>query len=213
MYLLLIFLSAVILSYFMSIPVGPVGVLCVRRTLENGKWPGFIVGLGASFSDTFYASVIAFNITIISSFIEQYRIYIQVIGIFILFFVGIKSLFFDEFKKYNEKYIYKNVISDFLNSFIINITNPSIIISFGALLVAFHIDKLLTNATFSIMFTIGIFVGSILWWFTLSSISSYFQKKIRRDIVPLIHKFSGVLILVFAFFLFLFTFWEIFLKI
>jgi threonine/homoserine/homoserine lactone efflux protein len=212
MHILLIFIEALVISYFMSIPVGPVGVLCVRRTLEVGKLPGFIVGLGASFSDTFYASVIAFNIVYISSFISEYRIFIQVIGVIILFFVGIQS-FLTKPRKEKNKYKFENIISDFGNSFLINITNPAIIISFGALLVAFHIDKLITDTWTAISFVFGIFIGSVLWWFTLSSIASYFQKKIKRDIIPLIHKLSGVLILIFTFFLALYTFWEMFLKI
>ena len=63
----------------------------------------------------------------------------------------------------------------------------------------------------SIFFVLGIFMGSVLWWLTVSTLASYLQKKIDRDIIPLIHKFSGILILFFAFFLMIFTFWEVFL--
>ena len=77
----------------MAAPVGPIGLLCIRRTLYFGRWSGFFTGLGAALADTFYGSIAAFGLTLISDLLFVYEPYLKIIGGCFLLYIGAKTFF------------------------------------------------------------------------------------------------------------------------
>ncbi len=107
-----IFTQGLIIGFLIAAPVGPIGVLCIKRTLTNNSISGFLTGLGAACADGIYGIIAAFSLTIISSYLLEYKLFIQSIGILFLIYIGIKS--------YREKTnfeISKKKSKDFISSF------------------------------------------------------------------------------------------------
>ena len=88
-------IKGLVIGFLVAAPVGPVGVLCIKRTFSNGVLSGSATGLGAATADAFYGSIAAFSLTFISDFFSDHKMSIQIIGIFFLLYLGFKT-FFDE---------------------------------------------------------------------------------------------------------------------
>ncbi len=211
--ILFIFLIALVIGFIMSIPVGPVGVITIKRTLEYGKWYGFFAGIGSVFSEIIFASIVAFNIHYLSHFIYHYRVVIQVIGIIILTIIALRMFFSQRIslQEGNDREKRLHVISDFFHTFFINLTNPAVIITFIVFLGIFHIDHHLDSIFKQWAFVIGDFFGSLLWFLTLSNIVAHLHKKIEKDIIPFVYRASGSLLFIFIFLFISEAVWEVFL--
>ncbi len=209
MYHFVVFLVSIILGTIISIPVGPVAIICARRSLSSGKKWAVFSSLGSVFSDMFYSSVVIFNLGIIISFFEQYKVFIYIFGIIFLFFLGWKSF---HTKQVKEIKTYHPLFEPFV-IFFINLTNPSIIISFTTLFFTLNIHRYIHTLSDKILFVMGIGLGSLVWCCILSHVVSLLKKKVGNDIILSLYRFSGILILIFALFLSFYAFWEIFLKV
>jgi len=190
-----IFLIAAFLGFFISVPIGPVGVLVARNSLEKGKISAFFTGLGASISDIFYASIVLFNLSFISAILLQYKQWIQLIGFFIIVFLAYKSLTIK-----NRKEVLRSEHQfDPLFAFFINLTNPAVILLFSVLFSYFHINLLVHSSYEVYVFLFGLLIGSLSWWVFLSSTIIYLRKYVKGDILLYVHKISGILLMLFAF--------------
>ena len=91
--ILSVFFKSLIIGFSIAAPVGPIGILCIRRTLADGRRAGFISGLGAATADAFYGAIAAFGLTFISSFLINQSIWLRLAGGLFLIFLGIKTIF------------------------------------------------------------------------------------------------------------------------
>ena len=85
------FLKGVLIGFAMAVPIGPIGIICIRKTLTEGRLRGLIIGLGAATADLLYGCVAAFGLTIISSTLDNQRIWIRLIGGALLLFLGVRT--------------------------------------------------------------------------------------------------------------------------
>ena len=85
-------LSGVIIGFSIAAPVGPIGVLCIRRTLAEGRLHGLVSGLGAATADAFYGCIAAFGLAFISDFLVQQQMWLRVMGGAFLLFLGIRTI-------------------------------------------------------------------------------------------------------------------------
>ncbi|MFO7868244.1 MAG: LysE family transporter [Bacteroidales bacterium] len=194
-----IFFQGLIIGILVSIPMGPIGVLCVQRTLHQGKKAGLISGIGAATADSFFATIAGFGLTFISSFFIDNKFAITLLGAIVLIVLGVR-LFITNTIKQVRKYKTKkmNVFSDFFSVFFLTLSNPITIIFFGVVFAGLGIVK---NDTSSLsILIIGIFFGAIVWWFVLSSLVNQFRQYFRLRIIFYINKFAGVLIVLFGLF-------------
>lgn len=186
----------IFIGFAIAVPVGPVGLICIQRTLSKNRTSGLVSGLGAAFADALLASVGAFSITVIFTFITEHKSLLEITGGFLLFFLGIMSLI----SKHKEKKIKEDkaigFIEEFLSAFVLTITNPlsafSFFIAFAA--VSEKIGDDLNNA---IAFVIGAFIGSCLWWLLLTYIADRIAHKISHAHIISINKwFARVITLI-----------------
>jgi len=205
---LLIFLASLVLGTLISIPLGPVGVICARRALVSGKKWAILSASGSMFSDIFYASIVVFNLEILIHFFQKFEIVFYLFGIIFLFFLGLKSL---KVRSVKNMKLYPKFLEPFI-IFFINLSNPSIILSFSVLFLSLSVQRFLHNFLDRILFVLGIGIGSLVWCFFLSQIVLLLKKKIDRDIMVLLYKFSGVLLLIFASLLFLSLMYDLLLR-
>src|SRR5690242_10283766 len=87
-----LFLRGLVIGFSIAAPVGPIGVLCIRRTLADGQISGLVSGLGAATADAFYGCVAGFGLTFISSFLVGQKMWLSLFGGLFLLYLGIKTL-------------------------------------------------------------------------------------------------------------------------
>jgi threonine/homoserine/homoserine lactone efflux protein len=192
-----IFLQGMVIGILVSIPMGPIGVLCVQRTLQQGRQSGLISGLGAASADSFFAAIAGFGLTFIADFFQVHQFIIMLIGAAVLIYFGLR-LFFTNTIKQARKHRFKkaNHVSDFISVFFLTLSNPITIIFFGVVFAGLGIVKTNHNSLFILI--AGIFAGAISWWFLLSSLVNIFRRYFRLRILFYINRFAGILIVLFG---------------
>ncbi len=181
------------IGFAIAAPVGPIGVLCIRRTIAQGRKIGLVSGLGAASADLIYGCIAGFGLTFISQFlVEQQNILGLVGGIFLLY-LGIKT-FFTKASQEPIENTEKGLFSAYLSTFFLTLTNPLTILSFVAIFAGMGIVNADGDYLSALLLVSGVFVGSMLWWMLLSGGASFFQKKMNEKGLSWLNKISGVII-------------------
>jgi threonine/homoserine/homoserine lactone efflux protein len=193
------FLKGLLVGIIVSAPMGPIGVLCVQKTVNKGQLLGFFSGLGAATADTFYAILAVFGVTFLTNFLAKNQLFLQVVGITVLLILGFRMIFNNPIKqyRYNRASSKKtSAIKDYLSVFFLTISNPLTIIFFGA---AFAMLGLLSDNLSqrnNLLLVAGIFSGASLWWLLLTYVVNIFRKKFRLRNIFMLNRVSGIIIIV-----------------
>lgn len=180
-----------------SIPLGPLGVLCVQKTLGNGRNSGLITGLGASVSDTFYAAISLMGLAFIQNLIDENMDWVMFVGGMIIMYIGVKIYLTNPIKQIKQKNKNKKHVEDFFEALFMTITNPGAIFLILGLFAAVGINVGETVSKSTLIATLwGVFAGSAAWWFTLSTTINVFRKRFRIKQLMMINKISGIVIFV-----------------
>jgi threonine/homoserine/homoserine lactone efflux protein len=190
-------IKGIIVGLLASIPLGPIGVICIQRTLNKGKLSGFLSGLGAASADTIFAAIAGFSLTIIISFIEEKQIIFQAIGGVIVFLLGIKIFYTNPIRQLRRHKRKKNsLLEDYLSVLLVTITNPLAVFLFIALFASLGIVSEDTSWVHSLVTTSGVLIGAMLWWYILTSLVDIFRERFRLKQLWWINKISGAVIVV-----------------
>lgn len=163
-------LKGLIIGIVVSAPMGPVGILCVQRTMHKGRRFGLITGLGASLSDLLYAIVTGAGMTVVMSFIEQRNniFWMKIGGSALLFVFGIHTLLSNPIKAMRQPSGKKGtLVQNLITSFFLTLSNPLIIFLFVALFaqLTFTVPE---NPFGAMCGYLSIFAGAMLWWILLT---------------------------------------------
>lgn len=182
----------ILVGFAMAIPLGPLGIMCIRNTLSKGHLQGLMIGLGAATADMIYSSIAAFGLTAISDGLDTYRILIRILGGVLLLFIGVRTF---RTKPKDPKLTITNggSVKSYISSLGITLTNPSTIFAFIAVFATFDLTKGITIISSSALVA-GIFLGSSLWFLVLSSGVALFRKKLDHRGLSWANKIAGVLI-------------------
>lgn len=192
----MLFLRAFIIGISIAAPVGPIGVLCIRRTLANGKAAGFASGLGAASADMVYGAIAAFGISAITSLLVENAIWLRIAGGVFLIYLGIKTFL----EKPSDKPMQAsqgNLLSMYTSTFFLTITNPMTILSFAAIFAGTMLGQ--TTGTPFVMVA-GVFTGSAVWWLGLSFGVGILRERLTPIHMAWINRISGVIIVTFGIF-------------
>jgi len=188
------FLKGIAIGFIMAIPIGPIGIMCIRKTLTEGRLSGLIIGLGAATADLFYGCVAAFGLTVISDTLVSQRIWIRLVGGALLLFLGVKT-----FRAHPKDPKLKTTGSGRLRSYLtvvfLTLTNPLTIFAFIAVFAAFGLGDGLSFFSAAILVA-GVFIGSCLWFLLLSSGTILFRKKLDLVGLKWVNKIAGILIII-----------------
>jgi len=185
-----------IIGILVSAPMGPVGMLCVQRTLSKGRWNGFVSGLGAALSDVIYAIITGLSVGLIMDFIEAHQKPIEIFGCIVLGIFGlfiIRSNPVKSLKKHRETK--STYMQDFVTAFLLTFSNVLIIILYLGLFARFTF-ALPANSFWNILYGLGgIAAGAVVWWFAVT----YFVSRMRRWFnirgIFLLNRTVGIIIL------------------
>ncbi|MES9683595.1 LysE family transporter [Gottfriedia acidiceleris] len=190
----MLLIKSFVLGLSVSAPVGPVGLLCIQRIISRGKTAGFMTGLGASSANLFYASIAAFGFSIISSFLIEQEFVLRIVGAIFLFYLGMKT-FLKRPTKTASNLEGEGMVSMFLSTFLLMITNPVTILNFVAMFTGLGFDHSSTSIRSTVSLIIGVFLGAVSWWLILSSVVSLFRNKITNHL-GLVNIMAGLMIVV-----------------
>jgi threonine/homoserine/homoserine lactone efflux protein len=191
---LIIFLKGIFIGFAMAVPIGPIGILCIRRTLSEGRLRGLIIGLGAATADLIYGCIAAFGITFISDALVSQRIWLRIVGGALLLYLGIRT-FRNQPVDPNIPAISNGILRSYLTAFLITLTNPLSIFAFIAVFAVLGLgnEAIIFSGSALVM---GVFIGSFLWFLSLSSGVMLFRKKLDLIGLKWVNKISGILIII-----------------
>ena len=198
--MVLFFLKALLVGLTAAIPLGPLGIMCIQRTLCKGRWAGFAVGVGSSVADTFYATIALLSVSYISQFLDRNRIWVMLIGGAIVLGIGLQIALKNPIKDLRRPIagsLSSRRARDLLKGFLMTITNPGALVLMLGLFAFFGLDLGDGSHPEAAGFVLGgIFLGTAAWWFLLSSGISLFRKRFRLRQIIAINRISGILIAV-----------------
>ena len=186
------FLKGLIIGFAMAVPIGPIGIMCIRKTLAEGHSRGLIIGLGAATADSMYGSIAAFGLTVISEVITSQHFWVSLAGGGLLLFLGIRT-FRVKPKEPIVPLAGKGLLGSYISAFLLALTNPVTIFAFVAVFAAFGLGHTL-DVISAIILVVGVFIGTCLWFLILGSIAKIFRKKLKSGGLTWVNRISGILI-------------------
>ena len=186
-------LGGFIVGLMIAVPVGPVNILCIHRTIASGWKSGVISGLGAAAADMLYGGIAGFSITLVVRFLVREQYWIRFFGGILLLVIG--ALYF--FKRPGPLHAHKpergSAYSDMRSTFLLTLTNPTTVLSFLALLAALGMGNQ-RQWWLTVFLVGGIFCGSMAWWIALGSIVNCFRDRFNDRVLLLMNRFAGLAI-------------------
>jgi threonine/homoserine/homoserine lactone efflux protein len=183
-----------------AIPVGPIALLCMRRTLERGFLFGFGTGLGAAIADLFYASIAAFGISAVEEVLLEYRTALSLIGGIFLLVLAARTAAGKGVVESKRSHTAASVVTAFVSGFVLTATNPLTVLGFVAIFAGFGVGKGLTDTNRVIALVIGVTIGSILWWMTLNGIVARIRHFFEPKTLQRVNLAAGAIIAAFGFY-------------
>lgn len=190
------FIRGLIIGFLIAAPVGPIGVLCIKRSFSKGALSGFVTGLGAATADACYGAIAAFGLTFISNFLIEQKFIFQIAGIIFLLYLGYKTFREKPAAEAKGDLSSKGLFSDYLTTVGLTLTNPTTIASFIAVFAGIGIASGSYSSATLVVF--GVFLGSAVWWILLSNGVGLLRKKANTELLGWVNKISGLIMAGFA---------------
>lgn len=187
-------LKGLILGFSIAAPVGPIGILCIQRTLAQGRVAGLVSGLGAATADAMYGSVAGFGLTFISSLLISQQTWLRLAGGVFLCYLGLKTFLAQPAQQATPAQGSK-LVGAYASTFFLTLTNPLTILSFTLVFAGLGVVSADGNYVTAGMLVLGVFAGSSLWWLLLSGAANLFRERFVPHGLKWINRISGAIIL------------------
>ena len=191
-----LFLKGLAFGFVLAATVGPMWVLCIRRTLAFGALTGFVSGMGIAVADGLYGAVAAFGLTAISGFLLRYSFWIGLVGGLFLLYLGIKTLLHKPVAN-GEAAKPASLPQAFLSTLALTLANPPTILAFAAIFAGLGLGASADYAR-AAMIVAGVFLGSASWWVVLAAAGGALRDRLGPRLLRAINLVSGITILGFA---------------
>jgi threonine/homoserine/homoserine lactone efflux protein len=189
--LFIFLLKGIAVGIVIAVPVGPVGVLCVRRTIFEGRLFGFLSGLGAASADTIFGIVAGFGLTVVSDVLLDYQTWLRAAGGLFLVYVGVSALRKHITRCEAPERNAENLLSAYLSTFALTITNPVTIIAFLGIFAGVGFTGEEATLGRAGMLVAGVLLGSLIWWLGISLGAGLFRKSFGERHLVLLNRISG----------------------
>lgn len=188
------FLEGAVIGFSLAAPIGPVGILCVRRTLEHGAWYGLVIGVSAAFCDMVNSVVAAFGIALILDFITLERSWIRLVGGIILLVMGYivwrARPLADKAVKAPRGHTWT-----FFSTALLVFTNPLTLFAFAAAFALIGVKNIVGHPGSGLMLVAGVFIGSLTWFVLLAGLVHFFKEKVMRFRFTLVNRVAGTVLM------------------
>ncbi|MBM4161337.1 MAG: LysE family translocator [Ignavibacteria bacterium] len=190
-------LKGIIIGFSLALPIGPIGILCIRKTIAHGHLPGMIVGFGAATADAIYGCVAAFGLTVISDLLVTQQMWLRLVGGAFLLYLGVKTFLarpVEEMPSSNGR----GLLGSYVSTFLLTLTNPLTIFAFLGVFAALGVRNGDLGYGSAATLVLGVFLGSSLWFFILSYGVTLFRGNINSTGLGWVNRISGFLIICFG---------------
>jgi threonine/homoserine/homoserine lactone efflux protein len=192
-----LFFRGLALGFSIAAPVGPIGILCIQRTLTQGQLHGLISGLGAATADAVYGGMAAFGLTTITGYLVAQSGWLRVAGAIFLCYLGIKT-FLTRSAALSQITSTGGWSSAYTSTVVLTLANPMTILAFVAIFAGLGLAETTQNYTSAGLLVFGVFTGSALWWLLLSTGASVFRHKLDARRLTWINRAAGAMIIAFG---------------
>jgi threonine/homoserine/homoserine lactone efflux protein len=193
-----LFFKGLLTGFLVSLPIGPMAVFVIQRTVNRNFKSGFLSGLGVATTDSIWIILAGFSVSYIITFLETYQLYIQIIGAILLFMLGLNIFFSHPMKSLREfKRKGTNPLQCYLTGMAITFSNPLTILAYIAILASTHIVFNINDMLEPVSFVSGFFFGASCWWFIITNILNLFRHRFNLRVLWWFNKISGALIMLF----------------
>jgi threonine/homoserine/homoserine lactone efflux protein len=199
-----IFLKGLIIGLSIAVPVGPIGILCIRRTLTQGRIIGFLSGLGAATADALYGAMAGFGLTVLSNFLIGQQSWLHLIGGGLLCILGTKTFLYKPSER-GGSIDGDSLWHAYLSTFFLTLTNPMTIFFFVAVFAGLGVVNASGHYVSAGIMVSGVFIGSAMWWLVLSGFTGILQGLFNVKRLQWLNRISGLIIIGFG----LFAFWNL----
>jgi threonine/homoserine/homoserine lactone efflux protein len=190
-----------IIGVVVSAPMGPVGVLCVQRTLNKGRWYGFVTGLGASLSDICYALLTGYGMSFVMDYINKNEFILQLLGSLMLLAFGyytFRTNPVSAIHPVNQNRPKGSYLHNFITAFVVCFSNPLIIFLFIGLFARFAVVQQGVVLFEAVTSYVAIAIGALTWWFLITFVINKIRKHFNLRGIWIINRVFGVLVMLFS---------------
>lgn len=190
----MVLLQGVVLGIAIAAPVGPIGLLCIRRTIEHGPMMGFTTGMGAAVADTIYGAIAAFGVSAAVGYLRDHQIVFQLVGGIFLLVVAVRTFRQSpaaEAREADAAPDSRTWVGGFMTGLSLTLTNPATIMAFIAIFAGFGLGGDLGRVDAATL-VFGVFIGSSAWWLTLSSIVASIRHRVSDRRLVMLNHYTGV---------------------
>jgi threonine/homoserine/homoserine lactone efflux protein len=184
-------LKGVLVGLIIAVPTGPVGVLCIRRTIFHGQLAGFVSGLGAASADAIFGIIAAFGLSVVSELLLDYQQWLRLGGSAFLLFLGITAFTSDPLEGTQDQRDPEDLIADFASTFLLTITNPITILAFLAIFAGIGFSGAHATLGRAAILVLGVWIGSLVWWAALALGAGAMRVSFGRQHLVWINRGSG----------------------
>ncbi len=193
---LFLFGKGILLGLAIAAPLGPIGTLCISRTLERGFWAGIAGGLGTALADCTFALMAAAGFAAFTMFFDAITVPLQLFGGAFMLWLGVKS-FQPRPAAVAASIGARDLFSTTVATFLLTMANPATILSFAAILAGLGIAGAVDGSSAAFV-VVGVFAGSLLWWFFLCGTVSLLHHRLPESFTHWVARASGLVLLVFG---------------
>ncbi len=195
---LILFIKGIVAGFIIAAPVGPVGILCIQRTLSKGMLMGLAPGVGGAVADMIFGGVAAFGLTFIADFLLRHDQWMRLGGGLLLLILGMHGLLKQHSKMAPAPPSVSGAAGDAVSAFLLTVTNPMTILTFSPVFLAVGAVVPKDDRPAAWTLILGVMVGSCIWWVMLCALTELFRRRVNSTRLVIIHRVSAGLILFFG---------------
>ena len=197
-----LFSRGLVVGFAIAAPVGPIGLLCIQRTLTQGRLAGLATGLGAASADAIYGLIAGLGLTAVSTFLTDQRLWMGLAGGLFLCYLGVRTLMTAPAEQTANVQAQKGRWAAYGSTLLLTLTNPMTIFSFLAVFAGLGLASSNSKVGAAVLVA-GVFVGSAAWWLILSSGTSLLRNRIGPTVLGWVNRTAGVILVSFGLYLFI----------
>jgi len=194
--------TGIVVGFLVAAPVGPVAVLCIQRTLLDGRLVGYATGVGAALADTVFGALAVFSVAVVESFLAEHRPIVQLLGSLVLIGFGLRTMLVAPGRR-NETAVavavdHLSLLQAMVSAFFVTIVNPITILAFVSIFAAIHISATVEGLWVSWTVVLGVMAGALAWWWMLASVASILRQRFTERGLRWLNAVSGAVIMGFG---------------
>jgi threonine/homoserine/homoserine lactone efflux protein len=191
------FVQGLILGLVVSMPIGPIGVLCIQRSLDRSWFHGFCAGLGATAADLIYAVMAAFGVSLVSDFLVEHALWFRIPAAALLFFLGVRALQAARSSP-EEAGSLGSRRGIFIATFILMLSNPLTFVAFTAVFAALGGASTVSGTGSRLVLVAGVAGGCLAWWASLAGFATTLRSRMKAAGFLWVNRISGLVLIAFA---------------